>query len=54
MTSSHFNAHEYAIVTGFIIMISWKQSKYPLTDEKMKQLGYIPIVEYYSATIMNK
>ena len=27
----------------------WKQPKYPLTDEWMKKMWYVHIVEYYSA-----
>ena len=34
----------------FTIAKTWKQPKYPLTDEWIKKMWYIYTVEYYSAT----
>ena len=36
------------IATLFITPKSWKQPKYPLTDEWIKRLWYMHTVEYYS------
>ena len=36
------------IATLFIIPKSWKQPKYPLTDEWIKKVWYIYAMEYYS------
>ena len=33
---------------------SWKQPKWPLTDEWIKKMWYIYIMEYYSAIKKNK
>ena len=33
----------------FTVAKMWKQPKYPLTDEWMKKMWYVHIVEYYSA-----
>ena len=33
----------------FTIARSWKQPKCPLTDERIKKMWYIYIMEYYSA-----
>ena len=39
------------IFTGilFTIASTWKQPKYPLTDEWIKKVSYIYTMEYYSA-----
>ena len=37
------------IATLFTIVKTWKQPKYPLTDEWIKKMWYIHIMEYYSA-----
>ena len=36
----------------FTIARSWKQPRYPLTEEWVKKLCYIYIMEYYSAIKM--
>ena len=36
-------------VALFVIAETWKQPKCPLTDEWIKKIGYIYIMEYYSA-----
>ena len=41
------------IAASFIIARTWKQSRCPLTDEWIKKLWYIYIVEYYSAIKRN-
>ena len=41
------------IVALFTIAITWKQPRYPLTDEWIKKLWYIYIMEYYSAMKRN-
>ena len=33
---------------------TWKQPKCPLTDEWIKKMWYIYVMEYYSAIKMNK
>ena len=38
------------ILEPFTIAKTWKQPKYPLTDEWIKKMWYIYTVEYYSAT----
>ena len=38
----------------FIIARSWKQPKYPSTDEWIKELWYIYTMEYYSAIKRNE
>ena len=38
----------------FTIAKTWKQPKYPPTDERIKKMCYIYIVEYYSATKKNE
>ena len=38
------------ILELFTIAKTWKQPKYPLTDEWIKKMWYIYTVEYYSAT----
>ena len=42
------------IAALFIIARTWKQPRYPLTDEWIKKLWYIQRVEYYSVIKMNK
>ena len=37
------------IATLFAIARTWKQPRWPLTDEWIKKLWYIYTVEYYSA-----
>ena len=37
----------------FTIAITWKQPRYPLTDEGIKKFWYIYTVEYYSAIKRN-
>ena len=41
------------IAALFTITRKWKQTRCPLTDEWIKKLWYIYIVEYYSAIKMN-
>ena len=38
----------------FTIARTWKQPKYPLTDEWIKKMWYIYTVEYYSAIKRNE
>ena len=38
----------------FTIARSWKQPKYPSTDEWIKKTGYIYTMEYYSAIKVNE
>ena len=40
--------------TLFTIGRTWKQAKYPLTEEWLKKIWYIYTVEYYSATKRNE
>ena len=42
------------IAAVFTIARSWKQPKCPLTDEWIKNLWYIYIMEYYSVIKRNK
>ena len=37
------------IIALFIIVKTWKQPRCPLTDEWIKKLWYVNIIEYYSA-----
>ena len=37
----------------FIVARTWKQPRYPLTDEQVKKLWYIYAMEYCSAIKMN-
>ena len=37
------------IAALFIIAKTWKQPKYPLTDESIKEMWYIYAMEYYSS-----
>ena len=37
------------IAALFTIVKTWKQPKYPLTDEWIKKMWYICTMEYYSA-----
>ena len=37
------------IVALFTVAKTWKQPKYPSTDERIKKMWYIYTVEYYSA-----
>ena len=37
------------IAALFTIARTWKQSKCPLTDERIKKMWYIYTMEYYSA-----
>ena len=37
------------IVALFTIAKSWKLSKYPTIEERIKKMWYIYIMEYYSA-----
>ena len=41
------------IVALFTIARTWKQPRYPLTDEWIKKLWYINTMEYYSAIKRN-
>ena len=41
------------IATLFIIARTWKQPRCPLTDEWIKKLWYIHIMEYHSAIERN-
>ena len=41
------------IATLFTIARTWKQLRYPSTDEWIKKLWYIYIMEYYSAIKRN-
>ena len=38
------------IAALYMIAMTWKQPRCTLTDERIKKLWYIYIVEYYSAT----
>ena len=38
----------------FTIARTWKQPKYPLTDEWIKEMWYLYIMEYYSAIKRNE
>uniref|UniRef100_A0A9L0SNT0 Uncharacterized protein n=1 Tax=Equus caballus TaxID=9796 RepID=A0A9L0SNT0_HORSE len=38
----------------FTIAKTWKQSKYPLTDDWIKKMWYIYTIEYYSARKKDK
>ena len=38
----------------FTIARTWKQPRYPSTDEWTKKLGYIHIMQYYSAIKRNR
>ena len=42
------NAHIF-VAALFIIVRTWKRPRCPLTDEWIKKLWYIYIVDYYSA-----
>ena len=42
------------IAVLFIIAKTWKQPKYPWTDEWIKKMWYLYTMEYYSAIKMNK
>ena len=42
------------IATLFTIARTWKQPKYPLTEEWIKKMWYIYTMEYYSAIRKNK
>ena len=42
------------IVALFTIAKTWKQPKYPSTDEWIKKMWYIYTMGYYSATKKNK
>ena len=42
------------IATLFAIVRTWKQPKYMSTDEWMKKMWYIYIMEYYSVIKRNK
>ena len=41
------------IAALFTIARTWKQPRYPLTDERIKKLWYIYTTEYYSAIRRN-
>ena len=41
------------IAALFAIAKTWKQTKYPLTDEWIKKIWYIYTMEYYSAIQKN-
>ena len=45
--------HVSPIAALFTITRTWKQPRCPLTDEWIKKLWYIYIMEYYSATERN-
>ena len=47
------NMHPYAITTLFTIAKTWKQSKYPSTDDWIKKMC-IYMMEYYSAIAKNE
>ena len=38
----------------FTIAKTWKQPKFPLTEEWIKKMWYIPTIEYYSAIKKNE
>ena len=42
------------IAAIFTIAKTWKEPKYPLTDECIKKIWYIYIMEYYSTIKKNK
>ena len=42
------------IAAIFIITMTWKQHKRPMTDEWIKKMWYIYTMEYYSAIKRNK
>ena len=46
--------HPMFIAALFTIARSWKQPKCPSTDEWIKKMWYIYIMEYYSATKQNE
>ena len=37
-----------------MIAKTWKQPKYPLTDEQIKKIWYVYTMEYYSAIKKNE
>ena len=37
------------IAVLFTIAKTWKQPKHPLTEDRIKKMWYIYIIEYYSA-----
>jgi len=41
--------HPYVFAALFTIVKTWKQPKYPLTDEWTKKMWYMYTMEYYSA-----
>ena len=47
--------HMYPIIhcSSITIARTWKQPRYPLTDERIKKLWYIYTTEYYSAIRRN-
>ena len=42
------------ITALFTIATTWKEAKYPLTDEWIKKMWYMFTVEYYSAIKKNE
>jgi hypothetical protein len=42
------------IAALFTITKLWKQPRYPTTDELIKKIWYLYIMEFYSATMKNE
>ena len=48
------NAPQGFAAVLFIMAKTWKKPRCPFTDEKIKKLWYMHIMEYYSAIKRNK
>ena len=49
----YMHTYFYLIAALFTIAKTWKQPKYPLTDDWIRTMWYIYIMEYYSAIKKN-